>query len=141
VGVGAGLAGVDALTSVRKAVSVLDAQNYVASVLVLQSADWEAIELLTASTGSIDTRGVPIDQIARRLWSIPVVINNTMGAKVGLLLSEGSVMVDSSGQFELKWSDAVDDDILKNQVRCRVETRASVSVVQPGAVVKVATAA
>jgi hypothetical protein len=38
-------------------------------------------------------------------------------------------------------SDAVNDDILKNQVRCRVETRAGVSVTQPGACVKIATAA
>ena len=69
------------------------------------------------------------------------MLNNTLGAKVGLVIGEGSVIVDLDGQFETKWTDAINDDVLKNQVRCRVETRAGVSVAQPGAVVKVATAA
>ena len=71
---------------------------------------------------------------------MPVVINNTLGAKVGLVIGEGAVIVDHDGRIETKWTDAIDDDVLKNQVRCRVETRAGVSVAQPGAVVKVATA-
>jgi HK97 family phage major capsid protein len=129
------------LTSVRKAITTLDGQNYTPSVLVLHGNDWEAVELLAASTGSIDTRGVPIDPIARRLWGVPVVVNNTMPAKVGLLLSEGSVIVDHDGRVETKWFDSANDDILKNQLRCRVEGRWGVSVVQPGSVVKIATAA
>ena len=88
-----------------------------------------------------DVRGVPVDPVACRLWGVQVVINNTLGAKVGLVLGEGSVIIDGDGRIETKWTDAVDDDVLKNQVRCRVEARAGVSVVQPGAVVKVATAA
>jgi HK97 family phage major capsid protein len=131
----------DALTSVRKAITTLDGQNYVPGLIVLHGGDWEKIELLTATSGATDVRGVPVDPVARRLWGVPVVINNTLGAKVGLVIGEGAVMVDNSGQFETKWTDAVDDDILKNQVRCRVETRAGVSVVQPSAVAKVATAA
>jgi HK97 family phage major capsid protein len=131
----------NALTSVRKAITSLDGQGYTPSVIVLHGNDWEAIELLTASTGSIDTRGVPVDPVARRLWGYPVVINNTLGAKVGLVIGQGAVVVDLDGQFETKWTDAVNDDVLKNQVRCRVETRAGVSVVQPSAVAKVATQA
>lgn len=131
----------DALTSVRKAITLLDGQNYVPSVIVLHAGDWEKIELLSASTGSIDQRGVPTDVVARRLWGVPVVINNTMPAKTGLVLSEGSVVVDTDSKFEVKWTDAVSDDVAKNQVRCRVEGRFGVSVSQPGAVVKVGTAA
>jgi HK97 family phage major capsid protein len=128
----------DALTSVRKAITVLDRQGYTPGVIVLAGGDWEAIELLTATSGATDVRGVPVDPVARRLW---VVVNNTLGPKVGLVIGAGSVIVDLDGRLETKWTDAANDDILKNQVRCRVETRAGVSVVQPGAVVKVATAA
>lgn len=69
------------------------------------------------------------------LSGYPVVINNTLGAKVGLVIGAGAVIVDLDGRLETKWTDAVNDDIPKNQVRCRVETRAGVSVAQPGAVV------
>ena len=58
-------------------------------VIVLHANDWEKIELLTASTGSIDTRGVPIDPVARRLWGVPVVVNNTLPAKFGLVIGQG----------------------------------------------------
>jgi HK97 family phage major capsid protein len=133
----------NALTSMRKAITSLDGQGYTPSVIVLHGNDWEAIECLplTATAGATDTRGVPVDPVSRRLWGYPAVINNALGAKTGLVIGDGSVVVDSSGQFETKWTDAVDDDILRNQVRCRVETRAGVSVVQPSAVVKVATQA
>ncbi len=108
---------------------------------MLHGGDWETIELLTATISSTDVRGVPVDPVARRLWGYPVVINNTLGAKVGLVIGENAVIVDHDGRIETKWTDAVDDDVLKNQVRCRVEGRFGVSVAQPGAVVKVATAA
>jgi len=131
----------DALTSVRKAINILDGQGYVPGVIVLHGGDCEAIELLTATTSSTGVRGVPVDPVARRLSGYPVVINNTLGTKVGLVIGAGAVIVDLDGRLETKWTDAVNDDIPKNQVRCRVEGRFGVSVTQPDAVVKVATAA
>ena len=131
----------DALTSVRHAIASLDGQGYVPSVIVLHTYDWRDIELLTATSGATDVRGVPIDPVERKLWGCSVVINNTLGAKTGLVLGEGAVVIDHDGLIETKWTDSVDDDVLKNQVRCRVESRFGVSVMQPGAVVKVATAA
>lgn len=131
----------NALTAVRKAITSLDGQGYVPGVIVLHAVDWEAIELLTASTGSVDTRGVPIDPVSRRLWGVPVVVNNTLGAKVGLVVGQGAVIIDHDGRIETNRTDSVNDDVLKNMVRCRVEGRFGVSVAQPGAVVKVATSA
>ena len=107
----------------------------------MHANDWEKIELLSASTGSIDNRGVPADPIARRLWGTPVVISNNLGAKVGLVIGEGAVVVDTDGKLDVKWTDAVSDDVARNQVRCRVEGRFGVSVSQPAAIVKTATAA
>jgi HK97 family phage major capsid protein len=131
----------NALTSVRKALTTLDASGYEAGVIVLSASDWETIELLESSSGATDVRGVPIDPVARRLWGVPVVLNQGLGAKTGLVIGNNAVTVDHDGQVEVKWSDAVGTDFAQNQVRCRVEGRFGVSVNQPGAVVKVGTAA
>ena len=64
-----------------------------------------------------------------------------MGAKTGLILARDAVTLDHDGTVETRWSDAVGTDFQVNAVRCRVEGRFGVSVNQPGAVVKVATAA
>ena len=130
----------DALTSVRSAVTTLQAGNYEPGVICLSALDWQAIELQAATTTAVAYQGVPVDATARRLWGIPVVLNQAMGAKVGLVLGEGAVTVDN-GQSDTRWSDAVSDDFVKNYVRCRTELRAGVSVAQPAACVKVATAA
>lgn len=131
----------NAMTSIRKAITTLTASDYEPAVIVLHASDWEAIELLEASSGATDVRGVPIDPVARRLWGVPVVLNQGLGAKTGLVLGEGSVVVDTDGNVETHWSDNVADDFTKNFLRCRVEGRFGVSVSQPAAVVKVGTAA
>jgi HK97 family phage major capsid protein/HK97 family phage prohead protease len=131
----------NALTSVRKALTVLDAAGYQAGVIVLSAGDWETIELLESTSGATDVRGVPVDPVARRLWGVPVVCNQALGSKVGLVIGAGAVVVDHDGSIDTKWSDAVGTDFQTNNVRCRVEGRFGVSVTQPGACVKVATAA
>jgi HK97 family phage prohead protease/HK97 family phage major capsid protein len=131
----------NALTSVRKALTVLDAAGYQAGVIVLSAGDWETIELLESTSGATDVRGVPIDAVQRRLWGVPVVINQGLGAKVGLVIGDGAAVVDHDGNVDTRWSDAVGTDFQTNNVRCRVEGRFGLSVLQPGAVVKVATQA
>lgn len=131
----------NALTSVRKAVTKLDTANYSAGLVVLDAATWEGIELLTASSGATDARGVPVDPVARRLFGIPVVLSQLLGTGVGLVLGDGAVTVDHDNLIDTRWSDAVGDDFAYNFLRCRVEGRFGVSVNQPAAVVKVQTAA
>lgn len=131
----------NALTSVRKALTTLDGNGYEAGVIVLSAGDWETIELLEASTGATDVRGVPIDSVARRLWGVPVVLNQGLGAKTGLVLGKDSVTLDHDGNVDVAWSENVASDFAANFIRCRVEGRFGVSVNQPGAVVKVGTAA
>jgi HK97 family phage prohead protease/HK97 family phage major capsid protein len=128
------------LTSVRKALTKIDVAGHVAGVIVLSAADWEAIELLTATSGATD-RAVPIDPVARRLWGVNVVLNQGLGAGVGLVIGDGAVVLDHDGVIETLWSDAVSDDFKRNKLRCRVEGRFGVSVSQPAAVVQVETAA
>ena len=125
----------------RKGLTVLDAAGYEPGVIVLSASDWETIELLESSSGATHVRGVPIDAVARRLWGVPVVINQGLGAETGLIIGKDAVTVDHDGVVDTRWSDAVSDDFAKNLVRARVDGRFGVSVNQPGAVVQVATAA
>ncbi|BBY60219.1 phage major capsid protein [Mycolicibacterium sarraceniae] len=131
----------NALTSIRKALTALSVSDYAPAAIVLSAGDWEAIELLAVTSGATDVQGAPIDPTARRLWGVPVVLNQGLGAKTGLVLGEGSVTIDHDGELDTRWSENVGTDFTSNSLRCRVEGRFGVSVNQPGAVVKVATAA
>lgn len=131
----------NALTSIRKGLTTLDAIGYEAGAIVLSASDWEAIELLEVTSGATDVRGVPIDSVARRLWGVPVVLNQGLGAKTGLIVGQDAVTVDHDGAVDVRWSENVASDFAANFVRCRVEGRFGVSINQPGAVVKVGTAA
>lgn len=130
-----------ALASVRRGITLLEANGYEVGVIVLSAQDWEIIELLEASSGATDVRGVPVDPVARRLWGHAVVLNQGLGAKTGLVIGDGAVTLDHDNAVSVKWSDAVNADFTQNQVRCRVEGRFGLSVNQPSAVVRVGTQA
>ena len=131
----------NALTSIRKGITKLEAQGYTPSVLAVSADDWEAIELLTATSGATDVRGVPIDAVTRRLWGVQAVVSTVLPAKTAILLDGSAVAVDTDGQIDTRWSDAVSDDFVKNYVRARVESRFGLSVFKPMGVVSIATAA
>jgi HK97 family phage prohead protease/HK97 family phage major capsid protein len=129
----------DVLTSVRKGLTKLFTQGYEAQVVCLSAADWESIELLTATTGATD-RAVPVDPVARRLWGAPVVLSQQLPADTALIIGDGAVTVDHDGVIDSRWSDAVGSDFKFNFLRNRTEGRFGVSVNQPAAVVLVDTA-
>ncbi|MDH3026410.1 HK97 family phage prohead protease [Gordonia alkanivorans] len=130
-----------ALTSIRKGITKLESLGYTPSVLAVSADDWEAIELLTASSGATDVRGVPVDAVTRRLWGVQAVVSTVLPAKTAILLDGSAVSIDLDGQVDTRWSDSVGDDFTKNFVRARVESRFGLSVFKPNAVVSIATAA
>lgn len=127
------------LTSIRKAVTRLDTLGYTPGVVVLSAADWESIELLTATSGATD-RAIPVDAVSRRLWGVPVVTNQGLGAGVGLVIGDGAVIVDHDNQIETVFSDSGGDLFQRNQLVCRQEGRFNVTVTQAAAIVAVETA-
>jgi HK97 family phage major capsid protein len=129
----------DILTSIRKAITKIEAQGLSADVLIISAADWEAVELLAVSTGATDVRGVPVDATTRRLWGVQAVVSNVLPADTAVLLESGSVSVDHDGTIDTRWSDAVSDDFLKNYTRCRTEGRFGLSVYRPLGVVEIET--
>jgi HK97 family phage prohead protease/HK97 family phage major capsid protein len=131
----------DILTSIRKGITKIEAQGLSADVLIISAADWEAVELLAATNGATDVRGVPVDATTRRLWGVQAVVSNVLPEATAILLDGTAVSLDHDGQIDTRWSDAVSDDFAKNYLRCRVEGRFGLSVYRPLGVVSVGTAA
>lgn len=129
------------LTSVRKAITKLESTGYAPAVLAISAADWEALELLSVTSGATDVRGVPVDAITRKLFGVQAVISNALPADTAVLLDSSAVSIDTDGMIDTRWSDAVSDDFVKNFVRCRVEGRFGLSVFKPAGIVSVETAA
>jgi HK97 family phage major capsid protein len=109
------------LISIRHALATLDAQGYAPSAIVTSTNDWRDLEPLLATSGATDVRGIPLDSLSRRVWGTPVVLSNGLPAKTALVIGAGAAVVDSDGQFGVKWFDSINDDPVKNQVRLRVE--------------------
>lgn len=129
------------LTSIRKAITAQESLGYAPSVLVISPADWEALELLATTDAALSYRGVPLDQGERRIWGLRAVLSTSLPAKTALVLDPNAVSIDTVGGVEVEWAKEAGDLFSHNQIQARVETRIGVSVYQPAAVVKVATAA
>lgn len=131
---------VDALTSIRKGLTTLDVSGYTAGVIVVSAQLWESAELLLLSAAATSAQGIPVDAVSRRLFGVPVVISQGLGADTALVLGDSAVTVDTDGQIVTRSSDAVSDDFARNRRRIMCEIRANVSINQPGACIKVITA-
>jgi HK97 family phage major capsid protein len=131
----------DATATIRRAITTLQGGGLVPAFAVVSASDWEAIEVAAnAKASAIDYRGLPVDSQTQRLFGLPVILSNILPAKVGLVIAQDSVVVDTDGHLDIKWSDA-DGGFASNTLTARVETRIGLSVTRPSGVVKIATAA
>lgn len=130
----------DVLTSVRTGLGQLEKSGYQPSVILMSSDDWLALDLKAATTAAVDYRSLPIQQSERRLWGTRVVVAHNLPAKTAVIIGEDSVTLDHDGVISLKFSDSHADSFAKNEVVARAESRWGLSVLQPGAICKVATA-
>ena len=129
------------LVSIRKAITAQESLGYEPSVLFITPADWEALELLATTDAALAYRGVPIDQMERRIWGLRAVLTTALPAKTAVVLDPSAVSVDVVGAaVDIEW-DTSGELFEKNQTRVRVEGRFGVSVYRPEAIVKVGTAA
>ena len=129
------------LTSIRKAITQAESLGYAPSVLVISPADWEALELLATTDAALSYRGVPLDQGERKIWGLRAVLSTALPAKTALVLDPAAVSIDIIGPVQVEWTTESGELFARNQVQVRVEGRFGVSVYQPTAVFKVATAA
>ncbi|MBD8054132.1 phage major capsid protein [Rhodococcus ruber] len=130
------------LTSARGAITKLEAEGYEPLAYVVAAADWERQELSRNTSGWLDLHGSPVQAVERRLWGVPVVVNQTITAGTAVLLGKDAtaLQTDKLG-VQVRWSENVGEDFERNQLRARVEGRFGLAVYRPRAVVVIDTAA
>lgn len=101
------------LHTARRAVGVLEDEE-LTGAFVLAPSVWEAIELLSLSTGDFVLEGPPVDRANKRLWGAPVITTTALADD-----PERGFYVDFEGSTELKeretvkvdWSDAPEGSV------------------------------
>ena len=127
----------------RKGITALETLGLTPTLIVMNPANWERIELLReggatggyllglagpASAGPREAAGV--GRPGGALHQRP-----TGAAAPAYILSEGSATLFHDGVVEVKWG-VMNDDFGKNQVRARAEGRFQMGVTRPAGVVK-----
>lgn len=83
-------------------------------------------------------QATPVDRAARRLWGAPVALSTAIAAGTGIVADfEAATRLWVNEEAQVKWSENVADDFVRNYVRLRVEGRFGFGVLRPLAVVEV----
>lgn len=131
-------AGDDPVVTLRTAITRLESVGQVASVFILASEDWEAIETSRITTGAFQINSGPVDLAQRKLWGVPVVTVAGLTKGTALALDTSALALDTDTQgVSVQWSEAVADDFSRNQLRARCEGRFDLSIYQPAGIAKV----
>jgi len=134
--VGAGRTIIDVI---RDAMTELNKRDYFADHIVLNSADWGAIE--TLKVGSSDNRyvlGDPGSAAAPRMWGLPVVPQNDQPEGQFLVgnFAMGSQLRPVIGTATIRMSDSHEDLFIKNGLVWLAEERVILANHLPNAYVK-----
>ncbi len=129
------LTGDNAIDSVAKAISAVTTGDYAASGIIMNSADFWAIQLIKASTSGVYLYGNPASTPTPSLWGLPVITTNNLAA--------GKLIVADFAQAYQFWqrqgvmvemSDSDSDNFTKNLVTIRAEMRGGLETRVPAAV-------
>jgi hypothetical protein len=125
------------LVTLRKSLTQLELLGLEAAFILLDPADWEAIELALSSTTAVEHLSLPYDSAARRLFGVPIVVSAAQAAGVSHTVAAGSVALDVDTRgVEVQWSENSNaDDWSKNLIRARCEGRYATSVYRPYGVI------
>lgn len=120
----------------RAAITKLEAEGGTPAAFFVSPGDWELAETIRTSDGTLDLSVRPIDAATRRLWSVPVVVCQTLDDGAGVLLGDGAAALatDTRG-VEIRWSESVGESFERNELRARCEGRFELAVARPSNVV------
>lgn len=126
---------VDAVTTLRQALTMLEVLGHEPGAFILNPLDWAAIETARATSGSFDLGG-PVDRAARKLWGVQVVPSTGVPQGTGLALDLSAATVDKDTQgATVEWSEG--RHFTTNGIVARVEGRFGLSVTRPDGIIKV----
>jgi HK97 family phage major capsid protein len=131
----------DALTTCRKAITLLQTAELVPTGFVMNPASWEKCELLASSTFAAqgnENVPSPIGAMERSLWGVPVVVSTAVAANVAILGAwDTSSILFVTQDATVDWSEAsyevatTSTDFQRNMVRFRAEGRWNIAVTRP----------
>ena len=128
--------GENALDSINRMIEKVRLSEYMATAIMLNPADWHAIERL--KVGTSDDRyiiGNPSSDMGNRLWGLPVVVTNRLAsgkAVVGDFQMAYQVFDRQGVVVEMFEQDS--DNVQKNLLTVRAEARGTLATFVPAAV-------
>lgn len=127
----------DILTTVRKARTVLDVNDYVPSALVVSPADAEKIDLLKAENGSFYGGGPVAAGNLPTLWGVPVVVSAKLEEGTALMGDFSTIHLLTREALQINVFDQHMDFAQRNLLYLRAEYRGLQLLRAPAAFVKV----
>jgi HK97 family phage major capsid protein len=123
-----------ALDSLNKAKYLIEASDYSATAIVMNPADWGAIERNKTSYGEY-VIGDPRSAIGPVLWGLPVVVSNSMvSGKLLVGAFDIAAQVWNREGVAVEMTESNDTDFVKNLVTVRAEARLALAVYRPASV-------
>lgn len=131
-----GHVGDNMIDTVRKALAQVQASDYMADAIVLNSEDWAAIELTKDSEGRY-LFGDPNSGTPPAMWGTQVVATNSMpkGQFLAGAFAASCILLDRE-QAMIALSEHDGDNFTKNLVTARAEARVGFALHLPAGVVK-----
>lgn len=125
--------------TLRKAITQAQLSEYTADTIVLNPADWEAIELLKTTYGEYIFHGDmgPIDALGPRIWGKRVVATNSIAAGtflVGAMTMGAQIWDRMDAAVQISYEDG--DNFKKNMATLLAEERLALTVYRPAAFIK-----
>ena len=127
------VSGDNAIDSINKAIYAVQAADYAPTAIVLNPADWGAIERTKSTTGEYEF--APNMMLAPTLWGLPVIVTNTMTAgKFMVGAMDIAYQVWNRQGVTVEMSENDDTNFQKNLVTVRAEARLALAVYRPASV-------
>jgi len=138
---------VDGLTTLRKALTLLQVTEAENAVAVLNPLDFETLSLLRSTTGEFiatdastyfDPRGTvspPYGPLALSSWGVPVILTTAIAVGQGVMFDPSAVVLFTDGMVRTEWDSSV--GFSTNELTARVEGRFGVAVIRPDRIVSI----
>jgi len=120
--------------SIRKAITLVQQDEYAATGVVLNPSDWELVELSTDSNGMFRVNPNVANALGSRIWGLAVVATTAIAAGTGLVgdFRMGATLWDRQ-QAQIHITDSHASNFTSNILTLLAELRAALSVWRPAA--------
>jgi HK97 family phage major capsid protein len=126
----------DVLTTLRKAATALQLQNFVPNGLAIHPTNAEALDLTKDTTGRFYFASSPNDGGASPVWGTRTVVSAALPVNTAILADWSNGILFMREQATVDWSEGA-GGFEHNQLSARAECRVGLGVLRPRAFVKV----